>query len=109
MFRRLASALTGRDVRERLAAVERLVRKLGETQRDQAAAMQTQLGEVAAAVAQQPTAKDLRELRQAMRGVAAPGRSEQDRGLIEALERIASSTRPIVIGPWTGEVGFELL
>ena len=25
------------------------------------------------------------------------------------LEGIASSTRPILIGPWTGEVGFELL
>ncbi len=29
--------------------------------------------------------------------------------MFETLDRIASSRQPIVIGPWTGEVGFELL
>ena len=60
-------------------------------------------------MAQQPTAKDLRELRQAVRALTLGSRTDQDRGLLETLERIASSTRPILIGPWTGEVGFELL
>ena len=29
--------------------------------------------------------------------------------VLRALEKIASNRRPIVVGPWTGEVGFELL
>ncbi len=58
------------------------------------------------AVGDRRTAKELRELRQALRGVApsTPGQS-----LFETIDRIAASTRPILIGPWTGEVGFELL
>jgi len=32
---------------------------------------------------------------------------EQD--VMDRLERIAAGTRPILVGPWTGEVGFELL
>jgi hypothetical protein len=107
MFRRLAAALTGRDD-ERIAAIERLVRKVGDAQREQAETLQARVAQLADTIAKQPTAKDLRELRQAVRGLTG-ARTDQDRALVETLERIASGTRRIVIGPWTGEVGFELL
>ena len=106
MLRRITAALTGRDTNERLAALERAVRKLGESGRDQATTVDAHLAELARAVGEQPTAKDLRELRQTLRSLVA---TQPDSRLFETLDAIASSDRPIVIGPWTGEVGFELL
>jgi hypothetical protein len=76
-----------------------------ETDRARAAAIEGRLAALAAAVAQQPNAKDLRELRQAVRAVAP----DDDRQLYHEVERIAASRLPIVIGPWTGELGFELI
>ncbi len=35
--------------------------------------------------------------------------AERERALEERMRRIAASSLPIVIGPWSGEVGFELL
>jgi hypothetical protein len=90
---------------DRLAALERLVRKLDEAERSHAAAMDARLERLADDVARHPTAKDLRELRQAVRALA--GRDE--RQVFDEIGRIATSGRPIVIGPWTGELGFELL
>jgi hypothetical protein len=109
MFRRFRAAVTGRDARERMASIERLVRKLGDAQREQAETLQARVAALSETMAQQPTAKDLRELRQAVRALSVGARTDQDRALVETLEGIASSTRPILIGPWTGEVGFELL
>ena len=65
-----------------------------------------QLEELIRAVGDQPIAKELRELRQALRGVAPPQRrvSRCSRRSIR-LRRQSS----VLIGPWTGEVGFELL
>ena len=34
---------------------------------------------------------------------------ERERALRERMSRLVSSSLPIVVGPWTGEVGFELL
>jgi hypothetical protein len=90
---------------ERLAAVERRVRKLDEAERTRAAEADARLDQLAERLAQQPTAKDLRELRQAVRGVA----SRDDRPTLDEIGRLVSSGQPIMIGPWTGEVGFELL
>lgn len=87
------------------ASVERLVRKLMDAERAHASAVDARLAAVTERVAQQPTAKDLRELRQAVRALA-PG---DDRQVLDELARIAGSGRPIVVGPWTGELGFELL
>jgi len=105
-FRRLADLVIGRQMRERLGEVERAIRKLGEAERDRARSVDAQLTDIARVVGEQPTAKDLREFRQALRGVAG---QEPQRRLFEALDRIASNGRPLLIGPWTGEVGFELL
>jgi hypothetical protein len=106
VFHRLAGVISGRTLEERLTQLERTVRKIGEAGRDRATTTDARLQEISRAVADQPTAKDLRELRQALRGVAAPAPAQT---LFETLERIASSDRPVLIGPWTGEVGFELL
>ena len=106
MLQRIAAAITGHRTQERLAAVERAIRKLGEAERDRASSVDAQLTDIARVVGEQPTAKDLREFRQALRGVAG---QEPERRLFEALDHIASNGRPLLIGPWTGEVGFELL
>ena len=96
----------GRRTQDRLAELERAVRKLGEAGRDRATTIDAKLEELIRAVGDQPTAKDLRELRQALRGVAAP---QPAQSLFESIDQIAASGRPVLIGPWTGEVGFELL
>jgi hypothetical protein len=96
----------GRRSQDRLAELERAVRKLGEAGRDRATTIDAKLEELIRAVGGQPTAKDLRELRQALRGVAA---SQPAQSLFESIDQIAASGRPVLIGPWTGEVGFELL
>jgi hypothetical protein len=89
----------------RLTALERLVRKLDEAERAHGAMVDARLAQIAEHVARHPTAKDLRELRQAVRALA--GRDE--RQVFDEIERIAASGRPIIVGPWTGELGFELL
>jgi hypothetical protein len=87
------------------ASLERLVRKLIDAEREHATSVDTRLAELSNRVALQPSAKDLRELRQAVRALAPA----DDRQLQDELARIASSGKPIVVGPWTGELGFELL
>ena len=107
LLQRIGAALGGRHVRERLTAVERAVRKLGDTERDRATSLELWLASIARTLGEQPTAKDLRELRQALRGGAA--QQQPDRHLFEALDQMARSGRPILVGPWIGEIGFELL
>ncbi|MGH9255108.1 MAG: hypothetical protein ACRD3C_11115 [Vicinamibacterales bacterium] len=106
MLQRIAAAFGGGSVPERLATLERVVRKLGETDRHGLAALDRRLTDLVRAVDEQPTAKDLRELRQAVRGATI---RQPVQWLFEAIDQIVSAGRPILIGPWTGEVGFELL
>lgn len=106
MLRRIAAALTRDAVSERLATLERTVRKLAEADRERMTALDTRLGDIARALEGQPTAKDLREIRQAVRGLTD---RQSDRWLFDAIDQVVSSGRLILIGPWTGEVGFELL
>ena len=63
-----------------------------------------------------PVMKELRELRDAVQKLSAriakredPLFAEGRRYLRRELEKIASGTAPILVGPWTGEVGYELL
>jgi hypothetical protein len=106
MFDRVVASISGRRTHERLAELERVVRKLGEAERDRSTTTDARLQEISRLVGEQPTAKDFRELRQALRGVAAP---QPGQPLFDTIDQIAASGRPILIGPWTGEVGFELL
>jgi hypothetical protein len=107
MLQRLLAALTGRQTRDRVAELERAVRKLGETERDRATTLDGKLTDITRLVSAQPTAKDLRELRQALRGATSPAAASQP--VVEAIDQLGANGRPVVIGPWTGEVGFELL
>ena len=106
VLRRIAAVFSGRSVNERLAGLEKTVRKLEETDRHSLTSLDRRLTDLARAVAEQPTAKDLRELRQAVRATT-PQHPVQ--WLFDRIDQIASGERRILIGPWTGEVGFELL
>ena len=106
MFDRLIAAITGRPTRERLDGIERALRKLSEAERDRSTTIDARIDELSRAVGDRRIAKELRELRQAVRGVATP---QPGQALFETLDQIAASQRPILVGPWTGEVGFELL
>ena len=63
MWQRIAAVLTGRRTEERLAEVERAIRKLAEAERDRAATLEARVSELAQTARQQPTAKDLREFK----------------------------------------------
>jgi hypothetical protein len=106
MLRRLAGALGGGSVSERLAALEKVVEKLEESDRRSLAALDRRLMDLTRAVDEQPTAKDLREVRQALRSLT---REQPVQWLFDTIDQIAASGRPVLVGPWTGEVGFELL
>lgn len=125
---RFLARLTGAWQLERLAALDEKVGKYGRTQREELAAQRQQLDELRHAVATRATADAVRELQ---RGLEDAHRSlaVQDRTFCEALERagrldeqgvddrrfarrieqLLRHDRPIIVGPWTGEVGFELL
>lgn len=122
MIGRLLRRLTGGDEAARDA--ERAVRKLAETQRERDAQTQARLTELRDLLAQRATAKDANEILHAVRALGtqlrragkadgpgaadAPGRAHEAK-LHKLLDQLAQSGEPIVAGPWTGEVGFELL
>ena len=106
LLRRIAAAFSGRSVNERLAGLEKTVRKLEETDRHSLTSLDRRFTDLARAVAEQPTAKDLRELRQALRATTPQPPAQW---LFDRIDQIVSGERRILIGPWTGEVGFELL
>jgi hypothetical protein len=59
--------------------------------------------------------RDMSRLRKAFRSHALrterlmPPQLTDRLGVVKRLERIAASGRPIIAGPWTGEVGYEIL
>lgn len=104
-LRRLAG---GRD--REMEDVARSIRKLTEAQRDQTTALQSRLNALADLVAQRSTSKDATEIVHSVRSLAASiDAPHSDTKLHEALDAIAKGAGPIVAGPWTGEVGFEIL
>jgi hypothetical protein len=107
MLRRVAAILTGRRAEERLAELERAVRKLGEAERDRAATLHARVSELVETARVQPTSKDLREFKEALRGVA--GQQKTHKQLFDDIDRVVNGKAPVCVGPWTGEVGFELL
>jgi hypothetical protein len=125
---RLVARLSGRWQLERLAEIEEKVGAFGRAQREDLAAQRQQLSEIAKAVALRATTEAVRGIDRRV-GDLQVSLAQRDRALSEALERahlfdeqgmddrrfarrieaIRRSGRPIVVGPWTGEVGFELL
>jgi hypothetical protein len=122
---RTVARLTGRTQDERLDALERAVRKIADAQRDHAIALQRGLESLSDAATRQATARMSHEILDAVRALggqidrqiedqlAHGGSAEQqrlaERRLFKRFDEIAASRKPIVVGPWTGEVGFELL
>jgi hypothetical protein len=123
--RRTVARLTGSDQAARLDALERAVKKLTEAQRDEVTAVRVDLAGIARDLQEHATAKDLGEVLRAVRALDAQidrnvedqlahgGVAEQqrlhERRLYKQLDQIAAGDGPILVGPWTGEVGFELL
>jgi hypothetical protein len=95
--------------RAELREVERAVRKLADAQRDQASTLDRRIASLAEQVAQRSSAKDATEIFHAVRALGAALERDADASAYKALDAVAAGPGPIVVGPWTGEVGFELL
>ena len=126
--RDLLRRLSGGLHLDRLAAIEEKVGRFGRAQREDLAQQRRRLEELSDAVAARATSAALGELRQAVDSLRASV-AAQDRVVAEAFERVrlfdemavddrrfarrmehlAARGRRIIVGPWTGEVGFELL
>lgn len=114
--------------RAHLEAIASLVTKTASAQRDQVSALQGELARLSALLDRHATQKDIRGLERGLAEVRASARrhyrvtaqalkhanwlEEQrvvERRLANRLARLAASGRPLLVGPWSGEVGFELL
>ena len=100
----------------------RTLHELAVAQQQQTAALQARLKSLAELVGQRSTAKDAREILHAVRALVTiveegsgggPGddgeRRQPATKLFRALDAVAKGEGPIVVGPWTGEIGFEVL
>lgn len=88
-----------------VAAYRAEIRKLIESRRDETVEMQERLADLRAAVRRHEAA--LRRL--ARRGGIEAELELTEQRVIERLDRMRRSSQPIIVGPWTGEIGFELL
>ena len=125
---RLIARLTGGWHLERLAAVEEKVGAFGRAQREVLAAHGRQLEDLKAAVLTRASAEAVCALERRVEDLQQL-LEHQDRTVSEALERagvldeqgmgdrrfarrieeLLRHRRPVIVGPWTGEVGFELI
>lgn len=125
---RVLARLTGRAQLERLAAIEEKVGKFGRAQREDLAAQRQQIDQLLAAVSTRAGADAIKGIDRRLEAIQT-ALARQDRTMSDALERagrfdeqavddrrfarrveqLLRHDRPIVVGPWTGEVGFELL
>jgi hypothetical protein len=125
---RLLARLTGTLQLERLAAVEEKVAKFGRAQRDELAAQRAlleQLRDLVSTRAATDAVKSMDRRIEALQTALArqdrtmsdaferAGRFDEqavdDRRFARRIEQLRRHDRPIIVGPWTGEVGFELL
>ena len=125
---RLWHRITGRTQIERLAALEATVGKFGRAQRQALAAQQAQVARITEELSGKADDSAVRRLERRLDDIQA-SLVQQDRDYGTALERagrldeqgvdsrrfarrieqMLRHDRSIVVGPWTGEVGFELL
>jgi hypothetical protein len=128
LLERLLARATGRAQLDRLAAIEDKVGKFGRGQREEMAAQRHQLDQLRAAVETRAGADSLKAIARRLDAVQV-ALAQQDRTMSDALERarrfdeqavddrrfarrveqLLRHDKPIIVGPWTGEVGFELL
>jgi hypothetical protein len=125
---RLVARLTGGAQLDRLAAVDEKVAKFGRAHREDLAGHRHQLEQVLDRLSTRAGVDAVRALERRVEDLQA-SLAHQDRTLSSALERarlfdeqavddrrfarrmeaLRRDGRPIIVGPWTGEVGFELL
>lgn len=125
---RLLARVTGQWHLERLAAIEEKIGKFGRAQREDLAVQRQRLDELSAVLATRASADSLRDVHRRLEDVHI-SLAQQDRAFSDALERarlldeqgvddrrlarrveqFLRHDRPVIVGPWTGEVGFELL
>ena len=103
---RLLARLAGRV--PELERVDRRLEELTDVQRDQAARLESALAALRPSKGQTATSKDASEILQALRALTRD-LDHADARIYAQLDDVAKGSAPIVVGPWTGEVGFELL
>ena len=81
------------------------VRKLIDAHRDHTLDMQSRVADLRAAVRRQDST--LRRL--ARRGGIEAELELTEQRVLDRLDRMRRNAQPIIVGPWTGEIGFELL
>ena len=120
--------ITGRAQLERLAAVEATVGKFGRAQREDLAAQHAQVSRIGKELSGKADERAVRRLERRLDDIQASlvqqdreygaaleraGRLDEqavdDRRFARRIEQMLRHDRPIIVGPWTGEVGFELL
>jgi hypothetical protein len=108
--------------------IDRLVRGIDGRQSEQGSLLRKQLDGLSDQVSRLALDRDIRGLHRDLSELrAASGRQHKmlsqglryaqwqeelrvdERRVRRRIERLAKSTRPVLVGPWTGEVGFELL
>jgi hypothetical protein len=127
-FSHLVARLTGRWHLQRLSAVEEKIVKFGHAQREELATQRREIERLAKMLANRASAASVHELQRRIEDLQRSF-AHQDRAFAEAFERarlldeqgmddrrfarriseLLRYDRPIIVGPWTGEVGFELL
>ena len=128
IFASMRRLLTGQRQRERLAALEEKIVKFGRAQREQLARQDARLEALRETIAERASTSAVRALGRRAEDVQT-SLVQLDRTFAEALERarlldqqgsedrrfarriesMLRHRRPIIVGPWTGEIGFELL
>ena len=123
---RLWHRLTGRTQLERLAALEATVGKFGRAQREDLAAQQAQVARISEELAGKAEERAVRRLERRLDDIQtslvqqdrdygaalerAGGLDEQGvdgRRFARRIEQMLRHDRPIIVGPWTGEVGLR--
>jgi hypothetical protein len=124
----LVARLTGRWHLQRLTSLEEKIVKFGRANREELAAQRQAIDRLNTALPARASAAAVHELQRRVEDLQRSF-AHQDRAFAEAFERarlldeqgtddrrfarrigeLLRHDRPIVVGPWTGEVGFELL
>lgn len=125
---RLIARLSGRLLFERVAAVEEKVGRFGRAHREELGAQRTLVEQLRDAVSSRASADAVKAMDRRLEALQT-ALARQDRTMADALERagrfdeqavddrrfarrieqMRRHDRPVIVGPWTGEVGFELL
>lgn len=128
LAQRIAGLVTGRWQRERLAAIEEKVGTFGRSQREALGAQRRQIDDLGASVATRASEDALRDLDKRLERVERlvqhqertfaaslerarilDDQSAGDRRFARRIDELLRHDRPVIVGPWTGEVGFELI